>query len=313
MFLHDHNGKTARGHVAKTVFMGAIATLLFAVMPLHALAASAPSRSIAQGEPRIARLQINIWPEYDRRAALVILNGELPAELALPAAVTLRIPASSGGASAVAYASGPRAELFNLAYDQMDGDAFITLRFNAPQRYFHVEFYDPISIGAPDRSYTYVWPGDLPVERLSVRLQEPAAASDISVEPDLGAGVEGPDGLLYRTADFGARDPGRQLPIGIRYTKQDPRTSAEVLGMGALTPAPPASDSVSQDLPGWLVGLASVLAVSIATVGGLLWWRRRERTSGARPQGAGFCRQCGNGLASGDRFCPQCGTGVRKS
>jgi len=53
---------------------------------------------------------------------------------------------------------------------------------------------------ATDHSYTYVWPGDLGVGRLTLRFREPVAASNISVQPDLSAGVAGPDRLLYRPA-----------------------------------------------------------------------------------------------------------------
>lgn len=298
---------------AATVFASTMAIIVFVIMPLLALAAAPPGPSVAQQNPRFANLQIDIWPEFDRRAALVILKGELAPELALPAAVSLRIPASSGGPTAVAFAASARAELLNLAYDRTDGDGFITLRFNAPQRFIHVEFYDPLATSTPERSYSYVWPADLAVERLNVRFQEPAASSDISVAPELRAGVEGPDGLLYRTADLGAREAGKQLPIEIRYTKRNSRTSAEILGMSAPAAAPQAPASSSQRFPDWLLGLLSVAVVSVGAVAGIFWWRRREKASGTQPGGAGFCSRCGNRLASGDRFCSKCGAAVRKS
>ena len=112
-------------------FASAMAIVVLAVMPLLALAAAPPGRNASQDKPRFASLQIAIWPEFDRRgAALVILNGELAENRALPAAISLRIPASSGGPTAVAFATAPGSELFNLAYDRAyDGD-FITLRFD---------------------------------------------------------------------------------------------------------------------------------------------------------------------------------------
>lgn len=324
---HDNDGKAMAGRPnrkekqqqqgmrasgAAAVIASAIAIVVFAIMPLLAPAATAPSGSAAQENPRFANLQIDIWPEFDRRAALVILKGELAAAVALPAAVSLRIPASSGGPSAVAFATAARAELLNLAYDRTDGDGFITLRFTAPQRFIHIEFYDPLVTDKPERSYTYVWPGDVAVDRLSARLQEPAAASNVSVQPDLGKSIEGPDGLLYRMAELGAREAGKQFPIEIRYLKRNSRTSTEILGKSAPESAPPGPASSSGGLPAWLLGLLSATVVSMGAVAGVLWWRRREKGSGTQAGSAGFCSQCGNRLASDDRFCSKCGAAVRR-
>ena len=242
----------------------------------------------------------------------MILKGELAADLALPAAVSLRIPASSRGPSAVAFAAAPKAELFNLEHEyDLTGDNFITLRFKAPQRFVHIEFYDSLVTDTPDRSYTYVWPGDLAVERLSVRLQEPAAASNLSVQPDLGTGVAGPDGPRYRAAELGAHAAGKQLPIEIRYTKSDSRTSAEILGVKAPDATPPASTRSTEEVPAWLLVLLVTAALIIGAGAASVWWRSRGTASAAQPGGAGFCPQCGNRLASGDRFCSRCGTPVR--
>lgn len=299
---------------ATAVFASGIAVVVFILIALIAFAAVSPGRGAAQENPRFASLQIEIWPEFDRRgAALVILKGELPAELALPAAVSLRIPASSSGPAAVAFATAPGAELFNVAHDRTDADDFITLRIKAPQRFLHVEFYDPLVTRTPDRSYTYVWPGDRAVERLSVRLQEPAAASNISVQPDLGAGVAGPDALLYRTAELGAFKTGKPLPIEIRYTKTDERTSSDILGLKVPDSAPAVPSGTSEALPDWLLVLAILAGVvGVAGVAGSLWWRRRGKASGVQPGGGNFCTQCGSRLAAG-RFCSACGAPIREN
>ena len=293
-------------------FASVMAIVAFAIMPLLALAAAPPVRDAVQDKPLFASLQIDIWPEFDRRgAALVILKGELAANLALPASVSLRIPATSGGPAAVAFTTAPGAELFNLAHDRTHGNDFITLRFDAPQRFFHVEFYDPLVAVAPDRTYTYVWPGGPSMERLSVRLQEPAASSNISVQPDLGAGVAGPDGLLYRSMELGPREAGKPLAIKIRYTKTDSRTSAEILGAKVTGATPPATMGSAERIPRWLLILAIAVGLGIAAGAAALVWRQRGKTSAGQLAGAGFCPKCGAKLGSGARFCSTCGTPVR--
>ncbi len=272
----------------------------------------APALAGAQANPRLASLQVQIWPEFDRQAALIILNAELAPDTPLPAEISLRIPASSGGPSAVAFTNAPGSQLFNLQHKVTRTGDYSTLRFTAPQRFFHVEYYDALATGSPVRTYTYVWPGDLAVDRLIVALQEPAAASDVSALPDLGPRTTGEDGLYYRTLDLGAYEAGKQLPVAIRYTKPDSRTSAEILKIktpAAETPGPTASTA---SYPAWVPLAATMLGIS-ASIPALLWlWQRRRAVRGAKANNAGFCSRCGNALGPGNRYCSSCGAPVRQ-
>ncbi len=294
------------------------------------LGREAVASTYAQENPRLASLEIGIWPEFDRAGALVILHGEIAGDVTRPATVSLRIPASSGGPAALASATSANGELFNLTYERTDAQDFITLTFTAPDAFFQLEFYDPLRTDTTDRNYAYVWPGDLAVGQLSVRLQEPAGATDLSVQPELGAGVVGPYQFLYRHADLGPYDLGKALTIDIRYRKTDPRTSAQILGLA--TPTPPSAEvgtESDEGVPIWLLVLAVAAALVIGAGGVALWhWRGRpspvpagrttraqrprEQGGGQQENAAGFCAQCGNGLRLGDRFCPQCGTAVRE-
>ncbi len=297
---------------AQAVFISRILMLVLAVMLLPVLAAGPSSGGAPKGNPRLASLQIEIWPEFDRPAALVLLKGELAADAALPAAVSLRIAASSGGPTAVAFSTGPSAGLFNLKYDRKDAGEFITLRFEVPERIFHVEFYEPLATRTPDRDYTYVWPGDLAVDRLSVIVQEPAAASGLSVQPNLGAAASGQNGLFYRSAELGALEAGKQLPIKVRYTKTDSRTSVEILKLKTPdSPPVPATGSGKGAFGWWIVILGVAPALLVGAGVAWLWWRRRRKISGAQSGGAGFCSKCGAQSASGDRFCSKCGAPLK--
>ncbi|HSQ02900.1 MAG TPA: zinc ribbon domain-containing protein, partial [Burkholderiales bacterium] len=289
------------------VFASAIVMAFFALTVLPALAA-ATSGSAAGKNPRVASLQIEIWPEYDRPAALVILKGELAPDVALPAAVSLRIAASSGGPGAVAYSTAEKSNLLNLQYERADAGEFIALRFIVPERFFHVEFYDRIGTDTSDRQYTYVWPGDMTVDRMTVILQEPAAATNLTVQPNLDATASDPDGLHYRSAELGAVKVGKQVPIEIRYTKTDPRTSVEI-----VKPKPTASTPLEAARPsdapaGWVVGLGAAVALALIAVGAVLWWSRRETSSGTRSSGGSLCPKCGSPFRRDDRFCSKCGT-----
>jgi len=285
-----------------------ILILILAVMLPPAFAAPAPARDVAKGNPRLASLQIEIWPEFDRpAAALVILRGEIAADVALPAAVSLRLAATSGGPSAVAYSTGADGNLLSLTHDRRDAGDFITLKFHAPERFFQIEFYDPLVTSAPERSYSYVWTGDLAAERLSVILQEPAMASDLSVQPGLEATTLGRDGLRYRSAELGPFQAGRRLEVKVRYTKTDSRTSVEIVKPESPDSFPlPSAGPSKAELAIWLVG--SVAVWGLGAWAAMTWWSRRKSVAEPQPGGAGFCRKCGAPSASNDRFCSKCGT-----
>lgn len=297
----------ARAVLASRLLMAVLALMLLPVFAAGPSGSGAPLRN-----PQLASMQIEIWPEFDRPAALVILRGALAADAKLPADVTLRIAASTGGPSAMAYAEAAGGNLLNLQYERKDANDVITLRFKVPERFFHVEFYDLLPTGKPERSYTYVWPGDFAVNRLSVVVQEPAAASNFSVQPSLDATASGQDGLRYRSAELGAHEAGKQLPIKVTYTKSDARTSADILGQKAPagpTPAPAASssDEVTKGVLIFILAVSLLIGIGMA----VLWWRGRATTSTARSGGAGACTKCGTPRAADDRFCSNCGARLK--
>jgi hypothetical protein len=278
-----------------------------ALAALIAVPAAAAGSDAPAANPRLASLQIEIWPEYDRpAAALVILRGQLAADVALPAAVSLRIPAATGGPAAVAYAASAGGNNLNLPYDRAGAGDFITLKFDVPERFFHVEFYDPLPANAPGREFTYVWTGDLATDRLTVTVQEPAAATDVSVVPTLDAAAAGPDGLRYRSAELGASAAGKAVAVNVRYTKADARTSAELLKPQMQAAASPATaDTTRRDL-----AIALAVAVAILVLGSIgisAWWYRRKSRPEAQPDAGGFCRKCRTPFRTGDRFCSRCG------
>lgn len=288
--------------------------LALAMLMLPALALAQPGGA-PKGNPRLASLGVEIWPEYDRPAVLVILRGALAEGVRLPATVALRLPVSSGGASAVAYSSTADGNLLNLNHERTSAGEFITLKFETPERFFHVEFYEPIATTVPARSFRYVWPGDFGADRVTVVVQEPAAASDLAVEPKLDGAATGQNGLRYRSAELGALEAGKTLPITVRYTKADTRPSADILkpkmsDLPFVTAAPlsanasPAHPAVaSVGLPEWVLPLGGLMLLGL--LGGVfILWRWRHASASAAPA---TCAKCGAAQAPANRFCGNCG------
>lgn len=305
--------RLSRAGGASAAWMSRLLMGLLALTLLPAFAAGPSGGGAPLRNPRLESMQIEVWPEFDRPAALVILRGALAADTKLPANVTLHIAASTGGPSAMAYSAAPGGNLLNLEHERTDAKDAITLRFKVPERYFHVEFYDPLATGTAERSYTYVWPGDLAANRLSVVVQEPAAASDFSVQPKLDTTARGQDGLRYYSAELGAREAGKPLPIKVSYKKSDARTSAEILQPkvpeAAAAPAPVAgsSEEVTKGVLVFILAVSLLIGIGMA----LLWWRGREKTPAGRAGGAGACTKCGAPREAEDRYCSKCGAKLK--
>lgn len=306
-----------------TAGLGIVACLVL-VAAVALLAPGTVPASHAQESPRLTFLDIAVWPEFDsREAALVILRGKLADGVPLPATVALHIPASSGGPFAVASAASEDDDLINVDYEVSDAEDSILITMATPNPLFQVEFYDPMLIDGENRSFTYVWPGDLAVDELTLAVQEPTGATALAVEPELGDRAPGPGEFTYRTAQIGAFESGETLTMNVSYVKTDPRTTLEILR---------AEEGDSDGgVPSWTILAAAIAALAVVVAAAAYWrWQRRPAASPARPaphkRGKGradaapgedtaaqaFCTQCGAELRPGDDFCPKCGTAARE-
>lgn len=281
--------------------------LLLAVLLALAGVATAGSGAWAQAEPRLSRLAIALWPEFDRPLALVIIQGELAPDTALPARLSFHIPATAGEPYAVASSAGPGANLVDREYETTSEGDSLLVTLETPHPIVYLEFYLPLTRDGLQREFTYVWPGDLAADEVALQAQIPVGAQGFRTEPELGPPVEGGDGLLYREMTLDGLESGQTLSFRIQYSKEDPGLSVEAL----------ADDGGGVPL-GWPV-LAAMAAVVLVGSAALAWYRYSQRQPvaaqlprgpwpGRRPTGGGaYCTQCGQALSPEDRFCSRCG------
>jgi len=305
-FLRD----LSPGQIGNRILL--LMALLFA--PALVLAQAATS---ANSKARLASLMIEIWPEYDRAgAALVILKGELAKEVALPATVSLQLPRASGGPNAVAFAARAEETPRNLAYEHADAADSIAIRFTMPERHFQVEFYEPISTVLPARSYTFHWQGDLATEQMLLVVQEPATAPGVVTQPQTEFSDTGQNGLRYYTARLGPQAQGVRLPVTVRYTKTAMNSSVDILRLRPGADAPAANPQPSPDagsarpsgapFPPLVAALLVIAALALLGMVAFIVWRRRDTAKSVPPHGA--CTQCGAPRRANDRYCGKCGS-----
>ncbi len=287
----------------------------------------------AQDDIRLAYLQVDLWPEYDRPEMLVILRASLTADVSLPVDVTFRIPAAAGEPNAVAVRQ-PDGALLNAMFEhQQEAQwAYVTVTATTPD--IQLEYYDPQLEKREDtRHFEFIWLGEYDVESMLVQVQQPLGSSQMSIEPDLGEFEPGSDGMQYYIMEIGAPSAGDEFSVKIDYQKSSDSLSIESF---QVQPSAPIAEGGTQrssnvdllSLLPWLLGGLGLLLV----VGGIFWyWRSGQDVSESKPTSRGrratstsqthfeesgsegvYCHQCGKRAASGDRFCRTCGARLRK-
>jgi len=284
---------------------------------------SIPTIAYAQEDIKIGRLQIDIWPEYDRPDVLVIYRIVLSPENALPAKMEFRIPLEANKPLNLA-AKDADGMLYNLDYTtRIEGD-WIWVSFTTPSQEIQLEYYDPRLLKTDlTREFEYRWPGDYTVEETVIQIQEPINTTRMEISPDLGEGVPGNDGLTYYISSIGSLDQNTPFSIQIEYDKTDDTLSSSQVPVFPSEPIGQQTQgrtSLGEVIP-WVLG---VLGAVMIVGGGFWYWhtgrdiqktRKKQRQARTlddeektQPETAIYCHKCGKRAADGDLFCRVCGT-----
>ncbi len=295
--------------------------LLFAVFALFLLT---PTLVEAQAALIFDEVTIQVWPEFDQPAALVIVDLHLAENTPLPQTLKIRIP-KGANLIAVALDSGAGQGLLTVPYEPpiLEGEyEVLTLAITEAATY-RLEYYALLTKNGATRNYDLIWPGDYAVQKLYVSVQKPAGARDLKTDPALTEALPAPDGFVYWQGLFENLAANQVFSLKVSYAKDDDSLSIE-----QETPQPGSSLDEAQGgslaldviLPWVLAGLG-ILLVS----GGVYWfWQsgqtaagnpaRRKRSPHATEEADNrvYCSQCGKRAEPGDGFCRACGARLRR-
>jgi hypothetical protein len=277
---------------------------------------------LAQDANRLSKLLVAVWPEYDQPAVLVLIDGTLADSTNLPRQVSVLIPATAKlQVTTWTNADGTfAAEQPSQSSDAGNGYTRVTFSTNAPQ--YHVEYYDDLLRGSPDKSMTFAYKAAASADQVTVIVQQPLQATNFATEPAAKSTRNSTDGFKYSDLQFPALTSDQTITAQVKYSKSDPNPS--ILPVSP-TPAPAIATPAPASPWNNVFILAALVAVGlVAVIGVFLFQRSREpvparaavrnrpRRNGERGGAANnvtaFCTQCGHGLASADVFCPKCGT-----
>ncbi len=282
-----------------------------------------PPPALAQGPPRIERLDISFWPEFDRAAVLVIYRAELAADTQLPTMVRVPIPADVGDPFAVARL-GPDGNLLNANYTRTVEESRAWIAVETDSLVVWVEFYADLTIEADLRRFEFDWPGGLGVTQGIYEVQQPASAEGLQITPAPETQRVGEDGLVYFSAPLEGIGAGAGPLISFNYRNESGTLSADLFQAAPALgrPEPTLGDTPQlARLTPWLI--AGAVALVVGAGGYLLMNRRRaparrpqRRRRQAKPESVDaattFCHNCGTPAGVSDRFCRNCGTPLRR-
>ncbi|HTP02343.1 MAG TPA: zinc ribbon domain-containing protein [Anaerolineales bacterium] len=279
-----------------------------------------PFSAQAQNPIKLKSLQIQLWPEYDQPSMLVIYDFKLPENVKLPVSVSLSFP-KEGHLVAVASLAADNS-LLNTDYigpTQTQNAQTVTIQVQTPTTY-HVEYYQPLSRTGKERQFTYTWPGDYPVDDISVDVRVPSDTTNLVTDPEMKS-AKAADGTPSLIKDFGSLAAGQQFPLKLTYTRASDAPSVQtetVQPSRPLDPRTPGRVLLSNYVP-YALGALGAALIGAAAIYFLQPHRRqaasRRRSHGGRTEkGSGkeiYCHQCGTRAQGSDRFCRVCGTRLR--
>lgn len=306
--------------VAPIALMVAAGTLVMAI--------PTPTAGQEQVEP-LQRLEVALWPEFDRSAVLVIYRFELPTTMALPATLALPLPAEVGEPHAVAW-QDEGGDLLLAQYERrVEGD-WATLLVESESLLGQIEYYADLQVQGDQRSFTFHWPGGLEISSMGYEVQQPVGSSALVVSPSPDREGSGAYGLTYAFAELGPVEASETRTIELSYLKTQGSLSLDAVQPQQPGPAlgqpelPPSQSSDLAAIAPWVIGLGVLLVAA-----GVIWAvrlsrstpagsRSSERVRRSKPRAKSevevspvYCHQCGTKAASSDVYCRQCGTKLR--
>lgn len=309
--------------------MRSIFSFILAIFTLSIMLA--PIKIAAQSEVSIEQVEIALWPEFDRKAVLVIYRLRISSEVTLPARVSVPIPAIAGEPYAVAW-QNEAGQLLLANYESEQRGEWSIITLTTESRLAQVEFYLDYELEDAERRFQLIWPTGYPVGNLRYEVQEPPGVDKFLINPEADDTSEGSYGLNYYRADLGPITPDAIIRIEVSYVKTDDRLTVDQIA----TPAPqPTSSPISAE--GGTPDVAEIIARLGYGLGGLLvilgiiFYIRAQRRSRILPKkqrfrkareqsepeegidaSVIFCHQCGTRATINDNFCRHCGARLRR-
>jgi hypothetical protein len=263
-------------------------------------------------------VSVDIWPEYDQQAVLVIERFSLAADTSLPFIITTHVP-SGVQINAIAV-EDPTKGLINAPYENSIQGSLSELRITSISLHVQVEYYEALKKNGSTRQIIYEWPADNDLDTLEINFLLPPSANNVEIEPPpINTSLEqgGLTNYLIRAIN---PPTGKPLVVTMNYDRKTDELGIASLPVGAFTT--PGTDTPGRAITPfplhWALGGIGFLLVLISGIG-IYRWRREQRIPIGRSsrildqadsRGIVYCGKCGKRAQAGDVFCRTCGARI---
>lgn len=299
----------------RSVFFCAVMVLVLA------LALAGAPRVTADDGNRLKELKVQVWPEYDKASVLVLLDGTLADASNLPRDVSVLIPSTATGIIAT-YENSDSSLAPEQSYkSEKQNDGFTQITYSTKSAAWHVEYYDDLIKGSPDKAMDFSFQASAPADQLTLEIQQPLKATNFAVTP-AAMSTRNDGSFTYYDSALSNVAAGQRITAQVKYTKSDPNPSVVAVPTTAPVPATSSSPAPSSSWNSAFTIVAIIILAAAAMLGVYVYQQRsrrvepvavavRRRKKGARRApatgGSAFCTQCGSQMGAGDEFCRKCG------
>ena len=273
----------------------------------------------AQEPLHLSSVVVDVWPEYDRQAVLVIERFSLVSDTRLPVSLTTHIP-TGVQINAIA-ANDPARGLINAPYESSTQGSKSELKITSISLKVQVEYYESLNKDGVTRHIIYEWPADNIVDTLDINFLLPPAADNVKISPSPASTSPeqgGSTNYLIRATNPPTGQPFIVTIDYDRYTDDLGIASLPVEAVSTPGVSTPGRAFTPFPLP-WVLGGVGFLLVLVSGVG--IYRRRRDlrasrgkrvRISRQAKEQDIYCSQCGKRAQPGDTFCRTCGARLKQ-
>ena len=268
---------------------------------------------------RFSALNIDLWPEFDRSALLVVLHSKI--EASGPVSITLPLPADAK-VNTVAF-RGDNDRLLQAQYHLQARDHGRYLIISAAGNALQIEFYLPMTLTGNQHGFDFTFgPLPYPAQVVTINVQKPAHAKDLRGSPAMANSDIGLYKLAYYHRRLGTRPAGATIEQKVVYDKPDMSLTAVLLGMttplttgSSNRPIAPYSPPRGRTII-LLWGILLALLMSFGLIAYTMWRYRLSHPQRTKKQTSDvekfdmsikYCRQCDHPFGPRDHYCTRCG------
>ncbi len=155
--------------------------LLSALLLLFIACGARPSH--AQDGLKLTNWDVEVWPEYDKPAVLVLYHGALVEGTSFPQ--TLRIPLPAGVTVNAVADVDAEGGLFTVPWRSETNEKGQAVVFDLEKPNFVVEFYADVLSPPPSQNFELSLSAPYDAQDGSLSLRQPSRASDMQLTPAL--------------------------------------------------------------------------------------------------------------------------------